>query len=74
MPSAPPTLISRIVFWFLGIALYLTLSILPNYLLTKFYTGGQVHTIVMLLVAVILGLIYGSVFLKSRGSAPESAG
>ena len=74
MSSAPPTLMSRIVFWFLGITLYVTLAILPNYLLTKFYTGGQVHTIVALLVVVILGLIYGSVFLKSRGSAPESAG
>ena len=74
MPSPPPTPINRIGFWFLGIALYLSLSILHYYLMTKFYTGGQVHTIVVLLVAVILGLIYGAVFLKSRGPAPESAG
>ena len=67
--SNPPSLASRIVLWVLGSALYFTLAILPNYLLTRFYTGGQVHTIVIALVAVILGLLWGSSFLMPRGSA-----
>ena len=74
MPSNSPTLVSRIVVWLLGSALYLTIAILPNYLLTKFYTGGQVHTIVVSLVVVILGLMWGSSFLIPGGSTPESAG
>ena len=72
--SNPPNLVSRIVFWLLGAALFVSIAILPNYLLTKFYTGGQAHSTVVPLVAVILGLMWGSSFLSPQGSRPESAG
>ncbi len=72
--SNPPSALSRIVFWLLGMTLFVSIALLPNYFLTKFYTGGQVHAIVVPLVAVILGLIWGSSFLTPQGSGPESAG
>ena len=72
-PSDPPSLVSRIVFWLLGSLLFLSIAWLPNYLLTKFYTGGQVHATVVALVVVIFALIWGSTFLMPQGSGTESA-
>lgn len=66
--SNPPSLMSRIVFWVLGSALFLSIAVLPNFMLTRFYTGGQVHTTVVALVAVLFALIWGSSFLMPRGS------
>jgi hypothetical protein len=70
--STPPTLMSRIVFGLLGTFLFISISILPNFLLTKFYTGWQVHSIVVALVAVLIGLIWGSSFLTPQEAGPES--
>lgn len=72
--SSPPTLMSRMVFWLLGAVLFVSIAILPNLLLTWFYTGGKVHSIVVPLVAVLVGLMWGSSFLTPQGSGPESAG
>ncbi len=72
--SYPPTLMSRIVFWLLGASLFVSVAILPNLLLTWFYTGGKVHSIVVPLVAVLLGLMWASSFLTPQGSGQDSAG
>lgn len=51
---------ARIVFWVLGGAFFLSISLLPNLLLAWFYTGGTTHLIVVPTVAVALGLMRGS--------------
>jgi len=66
--SNPPSPVSRIAFMVLGSALFLSIAVLPNYMLTRFYTGGQVHATVVALVAVLFALIWGSSFLMPRRS------
>jgi len=72
--SNPPSLVNRIVFWLVGSALFLSIAILPNLLLTWFYTGGRTHAIVVLTVAVLLALLWGSSFLMPSDSGQESEG
>jgi len=54
---------ARIVFWVLGGALFLSISLLPILLLAWFYTGGTVHLIVAPTVAVAVGLLRGGLAL-----------
>ena len=72
--SNGPSLASRIAFWVLGSALFLSIALLPNLLLTWFYTGVRVHSIVVPLVAVIVALIWGTSFLTPGDSEQEPAG
>jgi len=65
--SNQPSPLSRILFWVLGLALFLTLALLPNLLLTWFYTGGVVHAIVVPTAMVILALIWGTSRLTAAG-------
>lgn len=67
--SNSPSLVHRIIFWLLGSALFLSIALLPNLFLAWFYTGGEVHRMLVPLVAVILALIWGSSFLIPRDSA-----
>lgn len=55
-----PSWASQIVFWVLGIALFLALGLLPSLLLAWFYTAGEVHLVVGSTVAVILALFWGT--------------
>ena len=54
------SLATRVVFWVLGGALFLTISLLPNLLLAWFNTGGTTHLIVIPTAAVLAGLMWGS--------------
>ena len=63
--SQTPSLANRIVLWVLGVALFLAVGFLPNLLLAWFYTGGQVHLVVIPTVAVILALFWGTARLTS---------
>ena len=66
--SNSPSMVHRIVFWLLGGALFISVALLPNLLLAWFYTGGEVHRMVVPLVAVIMALMWGSSFLIPRES------
>ena len=66
--SYSPGWASRIVFWVLGISLFLSVGFLPNLLLAWFYTGGAVHQVVFPTVAVLLLLIWGSARLAAAAS------
>ena len=66
--SNSPSMAHRIVFWLLGGALFISVALLPNLLLAWFYTGGEVHRMVVPLVAVIMALMWGSSFLIPRES------
>ena len=50
---------TRIVFWVLGGAFFLSIALLPTLLLAWFYTGGTAHLIVVPTAAVALGLLRG---------------
>ena len=50
--------IASAVLWFFGTALFLAISLLPNVLLARFYTGGRVHAIVLPTVAVLVLLLW----------------
>ena len=65
---------SRIAFWLLGSALFLSIALLPNLLFTWFYTAGRVHVIVVPLAAVIVALMWGTSFLIPGDSGPDPAG
>ena len=58
MSASQIPLVSRVLFWILGTALFLTISLLPNLLLAWFYTGGRVHAIVVPITAAIGALIW----------------
>ncbi len=51
---------TRIVFWIIGGAFFLSIALLPTLLLAWFYTGGTAHLIVVPTAAVALGLLRGS--------------
>ena len=51
---------TRIVFWVLGGALFLSIALLPTLLLAWFYTGGPAHLIVVPTAAVAVGLLRGA--------------
>lgn len=51
---------TRIVFWVLGGAFFLSIALLPNLLLAWFYTGGPAHLYSISAAAVALGLLRGA--------------
>ena len=54
---------TRIVFWVLGGAFFLSIALLPNLLLAWFYTAGPAHLYAISAAGVALGLLRGAVAL-----------
>ena len=61
-------LFDRVVLWVLGTALFLSISLLPNVLFSRYLVAGTVHMIVLPTCAVVLLLLW----VASRFRAPDN--